>query len=347
MTRKRVASRAPLTALLAALIGIQAQLSLAHAQGPTASGPSQVATVKEPDGSYRYLVNGQEQLLIGMGYNPIYRYQTNDQRAADYRRDFEILCQAGVNTITGWDSDKGYEQDKFDELTLDTANQYGIGVVMPLNLPPEGDYADPSFVAGLQDQARAKIERFRSFPALRMWGVGNEVFWKMPPEMYGPFEQAYLSIVDLFHTLDPNHPVIYREAEEAYVPNLAAALRDSGDMRPWLLYGMNVYDKDPQPLLDEWPQLGLDRPLFVSEFGGEGSTPHERAQAYLEMWKSIRSHPDYVLGGAPYAWTTAGPEPTDEIWGLMDGASKPVDDTFATLAQAWHQEPINQGRSCP
>jgi len=250
-----------------------------------------------------------------------------------------MLKEAGVNTINGWDADKGYEQDKFDELTLDTANDYGIGVVMPLNLPPEGDYEDPQFVAGLMDEARAKVARFKDHPALRVWGVGNEVFWEMDPDMYPAFQQAYLKIADLFHRLDPNHPVIYREAEDRYVPQFAEMLQDSGDMRPWLLYGMNVYDKDVRPILRDWPDYELDRPVLVSEFGAEGDTPEERAQGYLDMWRGIREFPQYVIGGAPYVWTTEGPEPTDEIWGLMDGESRPVDGTFALLSQAWRQEP--------
>jgi len=132
--------------------------------------------------------------------------------------------------------------------------------------------------------------------------------------------------------------VIYREAEDTFVPAIAQSLRDSGDMRPWLLYGMNIYDKDPEPLLSRWPDYGLDRPVFVSEFGAQGGTPEERALANVSMWNAIRAHPDYVLGGAPYVWTTDGPEPTDQIWGLMDGNSRPVDDTFAALSAAWRSE---------
>ncbi len=300
--------------------------------------PSVVTWVKEADGAYKYLVNGREQVFIGMGYDAIYRYLPGEERAANYRRDFQILREAGVNTITGWDADKGYEQDKFDELTLNIADEYGIGVVMPLNLPPEGDYTDRDFVEDLKAQARAKVARFKDHPALRMWGVGNEVYWEMDPDMYPAFSQAYLEIADLFHQLDPNHPVIYREAEDIYVPLIADSLRESGDMRPWLLYGMNVYNKDLTEILSRWPDYGLDRPVFVSEFGAEGETAEDRALGYLEMWKAIRAFPEFVMGGAPYVWTTEGPEPTDKIWGLTDANSAPVDGTFAALSEAWLSE---------
>ncbi len=301
--------------------------------------PSVVSTAKAPDGSYKFLVNGHEQTVIGMGYNPIYHNLSDQQRQAYYRRDFAMLRNAGVNTIMGWDADKGFEQDKWDELTLDTANDYGMGVVMPLNLSPQGDYRDPAFVGALKEQARQKLARFKDYPALRMWGVGNEVYWVMDPDMWPAFSQAYLEIIDIFHQADPNHPVIYREAEDAYIPELAQALQTSGDMRPWLLYGMNIYNKDPRPLLNHWPDFGLDRPMMVSEFGTEADSADARAAGYVDMWRGTRSFPQYVFGGAPYAWTTTGPEPTDKIWGLIGANGQPVDDTFSALSQEWRKEP--------
>jgi beta-galactosidase/beta-glucuronidase len=312
---------------------------LAPSVGAAGAGPSHVTVEKQADGSYQYLVNGHAQVFIGMGYDPIYRYLSNDQRVANYRRDFTMLKAAGVNTITGWDADKGYEQDKFDELTLNTANQYGIGVVMPLNLPPELDYSNPDVVSELLAEGRAKVERYKDNPAVRMWGVGNEVYWEMDPDMYPAFSDAYLKIADMFHQLDPNHPVIYREAEDRYMPVIVDSLKTSGDMRPWLQFGVNIYDKDPRPLLSNWPDWDVDRPLFVSEFGWQGETPQERAGNYLDMWHAIREFPKWVMGGAPYVWTTAGPEPTDKIWGLMDKDSHPVDGAFSALSQAWRIEP--------
>jgi hypothetical protein len=332
--------------LLALAAVVLAALAPARALAGAAWGPSQVTLAKLPDGSFQYLVDGQSQVFIGMGYDAIYRYLPDEQRAAMYRRDFGILRDAGVNTITGWDADKGYEQDKFDELTLAIADEYGLGVVMPLNLPPDGDYRNETFVQALLDQARQKLDRFHDFHALRMWGVGNEVLWEMQPEMHPDFLHAYLRIADLFHELDPNHPVIYREAEDVYMPELISALRDSGDIRPWLLFGLNVYNKDVRPLLRRWPSYGLDRPVLVSEFGAEADSPDGRAVAYLDMWRGIRCYPSFVLGGAPYVWTTEGPEPTDKIWGLMDGNAWPVDGTFATLSSVWLNEPAAPAPDC-
>lgn len=315
---------------------------------PQGEDPGSVVWVENlGDGSFRYWVNGRTTLFIGMGYNPIYRYLTAEERASNYERDFRIMCRAGINHITGWDSDKGYEQDKFDELTLDLARKYGIGVVMPFYLPVDGDYEDEEFTQQLMEDAAVKVKRFRNHPALRMWGVGNEVLVEMDSwERRDAFGRFYMALADLFHRLDPYHPVIYREAEDTFVPAIQYYMDESPPARPWLIYGMNSYTAELERILDDWPSWEFNRPVFVSEFGASEESPGGRAMGYLAMWRSIRAHQEYVLGGAPYTWTTAGPEPTDEEWGLMDEDSRPVDDTFDQLKSDWLREP-GARRACP
>ncbi|MBI4322051.1 MAG: hypothetical protein HY675_26465 [Chloroflexi bacterium] len=299
---------------------------------------NRVAVDQPAQGLFRYLVNDRPELFVGMGYNPIYRYLADKDRAARYDRDFAILRQAGVNHITGWDADKGFEQDKFDELTLGQALKHGLGVVMPFYLPPEGDYADETFQRHLMEQAATKIARFKDHPALRMWGVGNEVLSEMSwPEERDAFLEFYVKLADRFHQLDPSHPVIYREAEDVFVPAILSTW-GSPQERPWLLYGMNSYTLAIGRLIDAWPLRSAGRPLFVTEFGLEDQGSRRRADGYLRMWQAIRSRPTYVLGGAPYVWTTQGPEPTDTIWGLMDDHSRPVDDTFERLSAEWRRQ---------
>ena len=319
------------------------------APGIDHSGASpSVVTVESPgDDLYRYLVNGEPQVFIGMGYNPIYRHLSDDARAANYDRDFRILCEAGVNHVLGWDRDKGYDQDKFDELTLDHAQKYGMGVVMPFYLRPEGDYSDSAFRLALVNEAAAKINRFKGHPALRMWGLGNEVLLSGLPSLdLASFGEFYLQLADLFHALDPDHPVIYREAEDYFLPAIVEAIQASPQERPWLLYGMNIYSMELERILEDWPGYGLDRPLFVTEFGAEPEWMGGRAAGYVDMWRTIRAYPEYVMGGAPYVWTTEGPEPVDIKWGLMDGNARPVDDTFELLKEEWLKEE-GAARRCP
>lgn len=327
--------------------GVATPQSQPGTSNPVAGSSSVVTIEKAKDGSFSYLVNGTPQVFIGMDYNPIYRYLSDQEREARYERDFRILCNANVNHILGWDEDKGYQQDKFDEITLDAAAKYGIGVVMPFYLPPEGNYRDEAFQQSLLEAAAKKIDQFKAHPALRMWGVGNEVLSDMHSVQMEPaFGRFYFRLADMFHQMDPNHPVIYREAEDTFIPTISRVLRTSRQERPWLQYGMNIYTLELERILDSWPYYGLDRPLLVSEFGAEPNWTGGRELGYIDMWRMIRAHSDYVLGGAPYVWTTAGPEPTDSKWGLMNGQSVPVDGTFEQLASDWRSE-AKTPRSCP
>ncbi len=334
-------------AVCSLLLTIPSWGDVAGAADPKAPGPSIVSIQRVPDGSYRYVVNGQARILIGMGYNPIYRQLTDAQRAARYDRDFAMLCQAGVNTILGWDADKGYQQDKFDQLTLDSASRHDLGVVMPFYLPAEGTYLDPVFLNQLIDQAKAKVMRYKDHPALRMWGVGNEVLDDMQEAtMAEPFATFYAWLADVVHALDPNHPVIFRGAEDTHTATMAEAAGRDGKDRPWLVFGANIYSDRLAQMLGAWPSRSFNKPLFVTEFGAEENWPGGRAAGYRDMWRLIRSHPEYVLGGAPYAWTIAGPEPTDPKWGLMDLNARPADSSFSLLSAEWAREAQNKGRRC-
>src|SRR5207302_5613152 len=81
----------------------------------TPGGPSSshVAVARGPDGAWQYLVNGQPQVLRGVGYNPQYASLEPGERARVYQRDFAAMRQMGMNTIEGW------FEGQFDQFTLD------------------------------------------------------------------------------------------------------------------------------------------------------------------------------------------------------------------------------------
>ncbi|MCL5960576.1 MAG: hypothetical protein M1358_14945 [Chloroflexi bacterium] len=320
--------------LISLLLTIPIFSRTAEASSAIDAGPSRVKVERKSDGSFVYLVDGKPQFLVGMGYNAIYRYLSPGERASRYHADFSKMQAAGINTILGWDADKGYEQDKFDALTLDKAREYGLGVVMPFYLPPEGDYEDASFREELKANLVAKVETYRNHPAIRMWGVGNEVMdgivFSGQMEVFGQF---YLELADAVHAVDPDHPVIYREAEEGYLPYLTWYHPEDGIGRPWLLYGMNAYTLRLESILTDWASSGDEMPLFITEFAPLGWSPADRPAGYLRMWDMIRAHPGYVLGGAPYVWTTEGPEPVDRIFGLVDADGEPADRSLEGLVK--------------
>jgi hypothetical protein len=267
------------------------------------------------------------------------------ERNARLEADMTMLKALGVNTVHGWDP------AEFDETLLDTAQRHGIGVIVPFDLDPELDYTDPAVRQRLHDQVLAWVARYRSHPALRMWGLGNEVLHKIVhPAWVGPqdpqreqnavaFSDWLVETADAIHAADPDHPVTYRSAEDAFVPWVSAALILHGaEPRPWFVWGINCYQDYLEHIMDHWPESGMPTAMWVSEFAPGGTALPDRPAGFVRMWDYLRHHPDWVLGGAVYAWTRNGPEGVDRTFGLTDDGV-PVDrGSLDALSGIFHSE---------
>jgi hypothetical protein len=160
------------------------------------------------------------------------------------------LSALGVNTVLGWDP------AEFDGTLLDAAQRHGIGVVLPFDLDPDADYTDPAVRQQLHTEVLAWVTRYRGYPALRMWGLGNEVLHKIVhPAWVGPqdphqeleaeaFSDWLVQTADDIHALDPQHPVTYRDAEDAFVGWVVAAEQRAGAApRPWFAWGTTAISR--------------------------------------------------------------------------------------------------------
>jgi hypothetical protein len=261
-----------------------------------------------------------------MGLNTQYSHLLSPaDRSAQLNADMSALSALGVNTVVGWDP------AEFDDVLLEAAQQHNIGVVLPFGLDPDADYTNPAVRQQLRDQALARVARYRSYPALRMWGLGNEVLHKIVhPAWVGPqdphqeleaeaFSDWLIQTADAIHALDPDHPVTYRDAEDAFDSWVVAAMQRNGNVaRPWFVWGSNCYTGYLGDIVDNWPQSGMDSPLWVSEFAPGGLAMPDRPDGFATMWGYVTRHSDWVLGGAVYAWTRNGPEGVDRSFGLTD-----------------------------
>jgi hypothetical protein len=186
---------------------------------------------------------------------------------------------------------------------------------------------------------------------VRLWAVGNEVLQRSvppawctdpPSESQAAWADAWstllVEVADQLHARDPLHPVLYREAEDAYAPWLARALAAHPADRPWLVYGVNAYTPRLAEILDDWPRRSIASPLLVSEFAPLNARRGERAGRFREIWGVIRSRSHHVLGGAAYVWSTDGPEAVDRDFGLVDPDGEPVDDALDAIAAIYHTE---------
>ena len=322
-----------------AVVGSDESANSAPLVSPTPSaqtaGPSKV-TISGANYSYVYSVNGVPERIRGVGYNSLYTQFSLEERAARYDQDFARMRAAGINTILGW----GAQQ--FDDLTLARAQTHGLGVVMPYRLPSDGSYADPQYQARVEEDVLRWVGRFRNYPALRLWGIGNEVIHGMGKNPDTPKAEAfatfYVRLIDKVHALDPDHPVTYRAAEDVYLKPMKSALQHDKLPRPWFVYGVNFFTFRICDALRNWPQKGVDAPIMVSEFAPAGLSREERPNGYRRMWSCVAENPKTVLGGFAYVWNTVGPEALDRSFGLTDQANRPTDNSLATLNELFRQE---------
>ncbi|MCX6022485.1 MAG: hypothetical protein NTZ05_12290 [Chloroflexi bacterium] len=311
----------------------------APAEGPGAPvfvplPPSRVMIERLPDG-YAYQVNGARQWIRGIGYNPVLPAEDQVARKQRYDRDFAAIQEFGANTVIGWD------QTLFDNLLLDAAQRRQLGVVMPFELSPTWNYSNPVFRQGLLDMIDGWVTRYRLHPAMRMWGLGNEVVHGIKDVnsiRARDFSRFLVEAADLIRLRDPNHPVMYRDAEDVYLAPVARALTERGGPRPWFVYGMNFFTYRLQAALTNGPASRLPQPLFVSEFAPAGLRAADRPAGYLKLWGIIRESPQRVLGGSAYVWTTDGPEPLDRSFGLVDASGAHADGSLAALGAAYLKE---------
>jgi len=315
-----------------------------NSTGLASTWPS-VVTIAPADGQgWQYRVNGRPEVVHGIGYNAVTTNETPEQRTARYDRDFTSMSAAGANTIAGW------SESEFDDLLMQKAAEHGLGVILPFHLGPtyvlsEPDYAyeDPAVRQQLLAAVSARVEQYRNSPALRIWGLGNEVLHAISwahgsPEHAQAFANFLVQAADRVHQLDANHPVVYRDAEDWYVKPVIQALAANPKPRPWFVYGMNFFTTRLQSALDSGPVTGLNQPLLISEFGPVGLRAEARPGGYLQLWDIIRSHRTRVLGASAYVWTTAGPEPLDRNFGLTDAAGQPIDGSLAELAALYQAD---------
>lgn len=304
------------------------------------SEPSKVV-ISGADYNYTYTVNGQARRIRGIGYNVMYSHLSGTERAARYDSDFDLMRAAGVSTILGW------EREQFDELTLEKAQEYGLGVVLPYYLPRDGEYSDRVYQQKIEQDVKEWVGRFKKYPALRMWGIGNEVIHGMGKNPDAPrpraFAQFYVKLADMVHTLDPDHPVTYRDAEDLYISPIRDAFNKDGVRRSWFVYGVNFFTNRICEALDNWPKRALDTPLMVSEFAPTGLSPEDRPKGYVKMLRCIAKQKASVLGAFAYVWTTNGPEAIDRVMGLVTADGQPVDRSLSSLGRAYrHNLDLNE-----
>jgi Glycosyl hydrolases family 2, TIM barrel domain len=330
---------------MALQVGIPGPAGASHTLRMTRATPVSIAHAT--DSTWQYVVDGVPEDVRGVGYNPWYAGLSAEQRAALYDRDFSEMHQLGINTIEGW------FENQFDSVTLDAAARNGIGVLMPFELNQDWDYTDPNVQSSILEHVTEYVEKYKDHPAVRMWAPGNEnlhriLYAHWVSQANNPqavaraaaFAEFLPVLVDRIHQMDPNHAVLYRDAEDVYLPWISGAFAQAGGSRAWLVYGANVYSQARlQQIISGWPSQWPGQALLISEFAPGGMSASDRPLAFQQQWQVIRSRPGVVLGGLAYTWATNGPEDLDRIFGLVDPNGVPTDGGLAALSTAYLRDP--------
>ncbi len=323
-------------------------------QSTTPPGPSQVKVRRTGD-QFQLLVNGQPTIVTGMNYNVNYTQLSVTEQIQLHRRDFQIMHDAGVNAIIGWGI--------YDEYTLEVAEEFGIGVIMPFDLDPNGSYENQDYRNELKANFHDYILRFRGFPAVWGWNPGgDELLYRMQTDEHRTTDKLQvaadleLELAQLAFSLDPDHIIVIKEPRDWYIRylgdslNRAKTLPGYHDLSTSLVYGVNVYghpDDIDLALTDArltlTGQLGLA--MLVTEFGPFNSPPADRAVNYGAIWDVVAR--DSSLGGLVYVFGPDQPNPKvanpydlhtllPSEYSLVDMHGIPVDNSLSTLAARWH-----------
>jgi len=214
------------------------------------------------------------------------------------------LTKYGGNSIRTWDSRNGAE-------VLNKTYQLGLTVTMGLNVARERhgfNYDDTAAVKQQLENLRQEVRKYKNYPALLIWGVGNELNLDYKnPKVW----DAVNGIAKMIHQEDPNHPVTTmlagvnkREIEyiKARIPEL--------DLLSVQVYGGLA--SVPQQLR----VAGWDGPYMVTEWGPTGhwesmhtpwkasieETSSQKAAVYRSRYEASIKQDKHCVGSYVFLW---------------------------------------------
>jgi hypothetical protein len=304
--------------------------------GASNSGTASAAPVSPTDSSKVYLQQeGEKWSLIRNG-------QPYFIKGAGGDTYLEKVVSAGGNSIRTWGTANLGE-------VLDRAHANGLTVTAGLWLGHERhgfNYADEAALQKQRSVILATVEKYKSHPALLMWGIGNEMEGKGEnTRIWKEINTIAASIKDI----DPHHPTmtVLAEASPVKINNLKAHCPNID------VLGVNSYGglrTIPKRLRDlEWK-----KPYIVTEFGPPGpwesgktswGAPIElnstqKAEIYARNYREgITASPSWCLGSYAFKWGHKQ-EATATWFGMLlpDGTML---GTVDAMTSVWTGQPAN------
>ena len=324
---------------------------------PTPNRQRQVA-LKRDGNKFSLLVNGNPTYITGLNYNVNYTALPDDVKRKFHNRDFKIMQNAGVNAVIGW--------GVYDRATLQIANDYGIGVVMPFELDPKGPYENKNYRDHVKDDFRKYVLEYKDAAALWGWNPGgDELLHRMEtenhrtPDKLQAASDFLIELSMLAHSLDPDHVNIVKEPRDSYVPYIEDSIRRARLQHPesdpgnYFIFASNTYGKPDgvATVLNKTKENIEERvgvALAVGEFAPFGMARSDRPAQYAAMWNTVQQVSS--IGGFAYVFgpdqpNPQAPNPYDPLrllvseFSLVDNEGLPIDGSLNVLSTLWHQPP--------
>ncbi|MBI2194252.1 MAG: glycosyltransferase [Planctomycetes bacterium] len=276
----------------------------------------------------KFLYVGPAKFFIrGVTYGPFPKNSEGHpfpERAA-IRRDFQLMCGCGINTLRTYIDPPGY--------LLDLAAEEGLKVMAGAAwyLARNCIYDDPDCRAKALESVRGLARTCRGHPAILLYCVGNEV----PPltvRWHGGkrVERFVRDLCDEVKAIDPDALVTY--ANHPPTEYLSTDFLD--------LHAYNVYlERQPEyrAYLYRLQNLCGPKPLFLSEVGVDARRKTEKVQAEWLEWTVRDAFTAGLAGIMVFSWTDEwserGYRVTDWQFGITasDRSFKPAAEAVRTL----------------
>ncbi len=252
-----------------------------------------------------------------------------------------MLKQYGGNSFRTWGADGS-------EKKLNEAQELGLTMTLGIWLGHKEhgfSYTNAAQVANQFADARKAIDRYKDFPALLMWGIGNEmeIGFDDEPAVWKAIEE----IAAYAKKVDPNHPTMTVVAEiggnkvemiNKYCPSID-------------VIGLNSYGGGPS-LAERYKKAGGVKPYVITEFGPPGTwevgknswgaanelSSTAKAASYRETYEKAVANQPLSLGSYAFTWGNKQ-EATATWFGLLlpDGSKLGAVDA---LSELWSGKPV-------
>lgn len=211
-----------------------------------------LALAPVPAGASQVAVQGRDILVDGRAFLP---------RGASGQTRFADLRGLGANVVRTYGEDPGE--------TLDAAQRNGLKVIVGfwMGHPRLGfDYGNRTAVEAQLAALRRMVERYRSHPALLMWGIGNEVEVEADAESALAAFAAVGEAARLVKTLDGQHPTLAVVAEVG-----GSKVADLMRLAPAIdVLGINTYGDGALSAPARARSQGWRGPILLTELGALG-----------------------------------------------------------------------------